>query len=135
MSSRASRRRSNFTEINITPLTDIFLVLLIIMMVIAPMLDTQGLKLAVPTVGQSSAVQQEPKVLMLSIGKDGAFQLNQQPVSAAGLQGAITRLKGQYPEGLVIQPHPDAPYGQTVVAMDAARSAGVTKMAVSEDQP
>ena len=42
--------RDSFNEINITPLTDIFLVLLIIMMVIAPMLDQQGLNLAVPEV-------------------------------------------------------------------------------------
>ena len=40
--------RDSFNEINITPLTDIFLVLLIIMMVIAPMMDQQGLKLVVP---------------------------------------------------------------------------------------
>ena len=42
--------RDSFNEINITPLTDIFLVLLIIMMVIAPLLDQQGLNLAVPEV-------------------------------------------------------------------------------------
>ena len=40
--------RESFNEINITPLTDIFLVLLIIMMVIAPLLDQQGLNLTVP---------------------------------------------------------------------------------------
>ena len=43
-----SRNRDTFNEINMTPLTDIFLVLLIIMMVIAPMLDQQGLNLTVP---------------------------------------------------------------------------------------
>ena len=41
-------KRQTFNEINITPLTDIFLVLLILMMVIAPILDQQGLSLAVP---------------------------------------------------------------------------------------
>ena len=41
-------RRQTFNDINITPLTDIFLVLLILMMVIAPILDQQGLTLAVP---------------------------------------------------------------------------------------
>ena len=40
--------RETFNEINITPLTDIFLVLLIIMMVIAPLLDKQGISLTVP---------------------------------------------------------------------------------------
>ena len=40
--------RETFNEINITPLTDIFLVLLIIMMVIAPLLDQQGISLTAP---------------------------------------------------------------------------------------
>ena len=44
----SSRSRDTFNDINITPLTDIFLVLLIIMMVIAPLLDQQGLNLTVP---------------------------------------------------------------------------------------
>ena len=42
------KRRKEFSDINITPLTDIFLVLLIIMMVVAPLLDQQGLNLVVP---------------------------------------------------------------------------------------
>ena len=44
----ATKRRDSFNEINITPLTDIFLVLLVIMMVIAPLMDEQGLNLTVP---------------------------------------------------------------------------------------
>ena len=51
--------RDSFNEINITPLTDIFLVLLIIMMVIAPMLDQQGLNLAVPEVVNAEQIKKE----------------------------------------------------------------------------
>lgn len=48
--------RETFNEINITPLTDIFLVLLIIMMVIAPLLDQQGISLTVPENVEQSVV-------------------------------------------------------------------------------
>ena len=53
------KRRKTFNQINITPLTDIFLVLLIIMMVVAPMLDQQGLSLSVPTSTEQEQKQEE----------------------------------------------------------------------------
>ena len=56
------KRRDAFNEINITPLTDIFLVLLIIMMVVAPLLDQQGLNLLVP-----SNVEQQQMAEMVKI--------------------------------------------------------------------
>ena len=55
--------RDSFNEINITPLTDIFLVLLIIMMVIAPLLDQQGLNLAVPEVVNQEQITKDPKIM------------------------------------------------------------------------
>ena len=65
--------RESFNEINITPLTDIFLVLLIIMMVIAPMLDQQGLNLAVPEVVNAEQIKQDSKIM--SIVVDGNNQI------------------------------------------------------------
>ena len=52
-------KRQTFNEINITPLTDIFLVLLILMMVIAPILDQQGLSLAVPEYIEQNQVDRD----------------------------------------------------------------------------
>ena len=66
-SSSKESERKTFNEINITPLTDIFLVLLIIMMVIAPLLDQQGLNLAVPNMIE---VQDEIKDSTAEITKD-----------------------------------------------------------------
>lgn len=125
-------RREIFSEINITPLTDIFLVLLIIMMVIAPMLDSKGLKLAVPTVGASKTVTQEPKALVVHISSAGEYLLNDQPVSAASLQQRLFQGKGEYPDGLIIEAAPDATHGAIVQVMDSARSAGIEKIAVTQ---
>ena len=62
--------RETFNEINITPLTDIFLVLLIIMMVIAPLLDQQGISLTVPeNVEQSQMNDKESKILTVMVTK------------------------------------------------------------------
>ena len=55
--------RDSFNEINITPLTDIFLVLLIIMMVIAPLLDQQGLNLAVPEIVNEEQIVKDSKII------------------------------------------------------------------------
>ena len=54
--------RDSFNEINITPLTDIFLVLLIIMMVIAPLLDQQGLNLAVPEMVKQEDIKTRQRI-------------------------------------------------------------------------
>ena len=63
----SSRQRDCFNEINITPLTDIFLVLLIIMMVIAPLLDEQGLNLTVPENVAAEKVKESKISLFLNI--------------------------------------------------------------------
>ena len=56
--------RDTFNEINITPLTDIFLVLLIIMMVIAPLLDQQGLNLTVPEMVDQEMVKNQEQLVV-----------------------------------------------------------------------
>ena len=63
--------RDSFNEINITPLTDIFLVLLIIMMVIAPMMDQQGLKLVVPQAVKEQTQNKEFKTMNFQVTTDG----------------------------------------------------------------
>lgn len=127
-----ANHRKQFNDINITPLTDIFLVLLIMMMVIAPMLDAQGLKMSVPTVGESTETDQEPKTLQVVISESGTYTINDQPVEAAQLKQVIREQKAQYPDGVVIETHPKTTHGAMVAAMDAARGAGVEKLAVSQ---
>ena len=70
-----AENRGEFNEINITPLTDIFLVLLIIMMVIAPMLDQQGLNLTVPENVAEQVHNKDVKILTVRISPQ-EFQRN-----------------------------------------------------------
>ncbi len=132
---RTRQKRELFSEINITPLTDIFLVLLIIMMVVAPMLDTSGLKLSVPTIGPSEEAKEEPKVMRLEISPDGQYTINKEPVSSTLLGVEIRKLQTEHPDGLVIEADPESSHEALTFAMDAAQSAGVNKMAVTSTKP
>jgi len=130
---RAGGRKQVFNEINITPLTDIFLVLLIIMMVVAPMLDTKGLKVAVPSVGPSQEVKEDPKIIELSISESGQYTINKEEVSPMFLANKFRELKDSKPDGLVITTNPEARHDALTAAMDAAQAAGIFKVAVTAE--
>jgi len=128
-----SRNRDTFNEINITPLTDIFLVLLIIMMVIAPMLDQQGLNLTVPeNVAQEQQNDKESKIITIMVSGDDKYYLDGEEVQADRLQAAIKSQMNDYPDGLMIKSESDATHGAVVKVMDSARNAGVSSISVDE---
>ena len=79
--------RDSFNEINITPLTDIFLVLLIIMMVIAPLLDQQGLNLAVPEVVNQEQIAKDSKIMNFTVTSDNRYLFNDTEIAAASIHG------------------------------------------------
>ncbi|MEB3287751.1 MAG: biopolymer transporter ExbD [Vampirovibrionales bacterium] len=128
-------KRPIFNEINITPLTDIFLVLLIIMMVVAPMLNTSGLKLSVPSVGPAPDVKEQPKVTRIKIDAKGNYTVGDNAVPAEQLLFEIKRLKPQAPDGVIIETDPTATHNALTVAMDAVQSADIQKLAVTSSKP
>ena len=68
-----------FTEINITPLTDIFLVLLIIMMVVAPTFQSNDSSITIPEINSGISIEQ--KNATVSVTKEGKMYLNGSPVT------------------------------------------------------
>ena len=125
------QKRQVFNEINITPLTDIFLVLLIIMMVIAPLLDQQGLSLIVPDHIEKEDIQ-EHKTVNVFIDDEDKFFINDEEIAADKLEETIKKLSVENPEGVVIQTSDETTNGAMVKVMDSARNAGVTAISVSE---
>ena len=121
--------RDSFNEINITPLTDIFLVLLIIMMVIAPLLDQQGLNLTVPENVKAENVK-EAKTINFVITNDDKFMLDGQEVEADQLESVISSQSKTLTDGMLIQSDPEATHGAIVKLMDSARNSGVTNISV-----
>ena len=124
--------RDTFNEINITPLTDIFLVLLIIMMVIAPLLDQQGISLSVPENVEQTKMDKESKILSVMVTKNNKYYINNEEVSVDKLGTGLSQEMKNYPDGLLIETDGEATHGAVVTLMDKARYAGVK--AISLDQ-
>ncbi len=123
--------RDSFNEINITPLTDIFLVLLIIMMVIAPMLDQQGLNLAVPEVVDAQQIKQDSKIMNVVVTSDNQFIWDGQTIQATNLEKFFADNAKKYPDGLLIQADDNSEHGAIVKVMDSARNVGITSISLS----
>lgn len=123
--------RDSFNEINITPLTDIFLVLLIIMMVIAPMLDQQGLNLAVPEVVNQEEIAKDSKIMNFAVSSDNKYYFDGEEVAVGDLENFITEKAKDFPDGLLIQVDDDAEHGAVVKLMDSARNVGVTSISLA----
>ena len=123
--------RDSFNEINITPLTDIFLVLLIIMMVIAPMLDQQGLNLAVPEVVNAENIKNDSKIMNLIVTSDNEYYLEGQPINPQDLESVLSQKAKLFPDGLLIQADDDSEHGAIVKVMDNARNVGITSISLS----
>lgn len=125
------KKRDAFNEINITPLTDIFLVLLIIMMVVAPLLDQQGLNLAVPSNVETQEMPKDSKVLEITVTEAGTYQAGEDSIPAENLSEYIKSKSEEYKDGVMIQAQENSTHGAVVKVMDAARNAGVTNVSLS----
>ncbi|MFI3299958.1 MAG: biopolymer transporter ExbD [Candidatus Gastranaerophilales bacterium] len=127
-----SKNRDAFSEINITPLTDIFLVLLIIMMVIAPMLDQQGLNLTVPENVTAEQHNKDLKIMTIMIAENDSFSIDGKTIEGHQLEQSIKGLVKDYPDGLLIKADGNSSHGAMVKVMDSARNSGVTSISVDQ---
>jgi len=125
-------QRKTFNEINITPLTDIFLVLLIIMMVIAPLLDQQGLNLAVPNLVEVQDEIKDSKLIKILVTDDNKYMLDDIEIPAADLGRVVAEQSQENPDGLLIMTQDNATHGAVVKLMDEARNNGVTNISLTE---
>lgn len=128
--STGNRKQGNFTEINITPLTDIFLVLLIIMMVIAPMFSNIDQNIEVPEI--NSGLNVEESDLIVSVTKEGNFFINKVPVPKDKLVDDLISIKEKTGEKNVILRADKATKNKDVIAViQAAQAAGLDKLTIA----
>jgi biopolymer transport protein TolR len=111
-------------EINVVPLVDVMLVLLIIFMVTAPMM-MQGLDVKLHETDTTSLKQSEG-LLVLTVTREGKVFLDEFQVGTEGLADKIAGITGRKPETKVyLRADKDVPYGVVVQVMSEARKAGV----------
>ena len=120
-------QRGLVSDINVTPLVDVMLVLLIIFMVTAPMM-TQGLEVNLPETTTKSLRQQE-QPLMVSIDKKGVVYLGKVPVDLSLLRQQLGRLpEEKKKEPIYLRADQDVPYGMVVKTMASIKRAGFEKL-------
>ena len=125
-----SGRAKTIAAINITPLVDVVLVLLVILMVASTYIVAQTLKVHLPKAKMSDGTAEKPNTVQLM--KNGDLRWNEQPVVEKDLEGLIRGAVAADPEiSLVVSADQEAMHGQVVHIMDLAKVAGVTKFAIN----
>ena len=124
---RAGREHRAMSEINVTPLVDVMLVLLIIFMVTAPLLQ-QGLDVDLPeTTTQPLRLQNEP--LILTVKADGTVFVSRKEIPLKDLREKLVAIfEGRDDKDIFLRADQKASYGVVVKAMAAARQAGASKL-------
>jgi biopolymer transport protein TolR len=125
-SSRRSGGGGAFREINVTPMVDVMLVLLIVFMVTAPLL-TSGLHIELPEVQATNTPVRDAK-LVVSITKDEHILFGEDDVTKDVENVLLTNARVQREHELYIRADKDSRYGVVARAVAAARAAGVTSL-------
>ncbi len=121
-------------EINITPLTDIFLVLLIIFMVTSSVMTQTGVEVNLPAASQATSTSQ-PDGIIVTLLPGGALRVNQAQIAAGNMgefEGALKSAFSKTQSRLVILEGDRQSYlGSAIEVMDTARRAGADRFAIA----
>jgi len=128
--SASSRGRGGIVGINVTPMVDVVLVLLIIMMVSATYIVSQSLKVELPKTASSDDTVS--KTYVVTVTKTGDYFFNDKPTNKADLPGLLRGAKAENANlNLVITADEDARHGSVVGVIDLAKVEGITKFAIN----
>jgi biopolymer transport protein ExbD len=125
-----------FADINITPLTDIFLVLLIIFMVAAAVTIESAAHVGLSRSGQASSQPQRKTSVAVNLDASRRLYVDGKPVALADLQLALQRaLAATTAKVVVFKGDPRVILGDMVIVLDIAKRAGAQQLGVSMAQP
>lgn len=123
-------RKGPQASINMTPMIDVLLVLIIIFMVITPR-KSHGLNALVPQPATGAAPQSESNDVVLTVNDDRTVSINQQPIQLGELSGQLRRLFLDHPgHPLFVRGAGTLEFQQVAEVIDIARGAGVERVAL-----
>ncbi|MSO98834.1 MAG: ExbD/TolR family protein [Rhodospirillaceae bacterium] len=133
---KSSRRSfAPIAEINVTPMVDVMLVLLVIFIITAPLLTT-GVNVNLPQTVRTKALPQDDKALTLYVDKDGKLTLNTEPVEFDKLRAKLTVVRQANPDvRIYVKGDKDVSYGAMMQAMAEVMGAGIVQVAFVTDPP
>lgn len=132
---RRGRRRAFgvMADINVTPMVDVMLVLLVIFMITAPLL-TAGVSVDLPKAKAKAISQQDNAPLEISVDSRGNIFMGKTSVKVERLQGILSAIAKENPDRRVyIKADSKLGYGQVMAVMAAVNSSGFTKIALITD--
>jgi biopolymer transport protein ExbD len=123
----SSAEGNMMSEINVTPLVDVMLVLLVVFIITAPLLAPQSLKINLP---KTDAVQQQelPQKVSVAVDAKGAIEMNQHRLSDRELAALLHQRAADPQFQLQIEADNVVPYGRIAEVMALAQHAGVSKL-------
>ena len=133
MAFKSDQNDEIISEINIVPMVDVILVVLIIFMVTAPMIMKPSINVNLPKAASGEATT--PSKLNITIGSDGRLNLDGEIVEDAQVQAKAQAEVATNPEiQAIISADKDVPHGRVVSVLDIVKAAGVKKFAISIDK-
>ena len=129
-----SKGSEPMSEINVTPMVDVMLVLLVIFILTAPLMAS-SIKLDLPKT-DAAKTSEAPKFVTLVVDKTSQIFLNDKPIALDALKASLTQTAAQNPD-TEVQLRADAavPYGKIVEVMGAAQKAGLNRIGFVADAP
>ena len=125
---RGNGHRGLVSEINVTPLVDVMLVLLIIFMITAPMM-TQGLNVDLPETTDKALVQKDKEHIVVTVDKDKNISLGKISVTLALLRDQLSKENEETKKNpIFLNADKNVAYGTVVDVMDAIKKAGFDKL-------
>jgi len=126
-------KSSTLSDINVTPLVDVMLVLLIIFMVTAPLLETknQSINLNLPKVKTGQKANINETAIIVSIDKQGVIYLNDSEIQQLNLKKKLEILfSNRSKKEIFLKADSLIPYGNVMRVMDLIRSSGIKKISM-----